>query len=208
MGVRCDGVRAETLSSAASSPTRARDRTVRAGFSLLEVLGAIAILGIWFAVIAELAMVGLRAEGRSHRMLLASLVADDVLSEIEIEMMSGRSPEVSSEEEERDGYTIRIDVEPYELELPAPEATPGDATGVGPATGPFEHLRGSQPDAQSPILSIRIQVAWPEGHDEGSVTRYTFGTDLAAAAASLSALHNAPGPSDDRDGSRNPAGEL
>jgi prepilin-type N-terminal cleavage/methylation domain-containing protein len=206
--MRCDGVRARAPRSAASSATRARDRAGSAGFSLLEVLGAIAILGIWFAVIAELAMVGLRAEGRSHRMLMASLVADDVLSEIEIEMMSGRSPEVSSEEEERDGYTIRIDIEPYELELPAPEAKPGAPTPVDPATGPFKYLRGSQPDAQSPILSIRIQVAWPEGHDEGSVTRYTFGTDLTAAGGSLGALQSAPGPSDDRDVSGDLSGEL
>ena len=51
-------------------------------------------------------------------------------------------------------------------------------------------------------------MAWPEGHDEASVTRYTFGTDLTAAAGSLGALQSASDPSDDRDGSGDLSGGL
>ncbi len=117
-------------------------RARNAGFSLLEVLGAIAILGIWFAIIAEIAMVGLRNEGRSQRALLASLVADDLLSDIEIDMLRGKWPEIASEESQRDDYIIRIEVEPYDLDLPA-------AAGAQPGSGAqssggkaFEYLSG------------------------------------------------------------------
>lgn len=175
---------------AARAPATQR---AEAGFSLLEVLGAIAILGIWFAIIAEIAMVGLRNEGRSQRALRASLVADEVLSEIEIEMQRGTLPEIdSTEEENEDGYLIRIDVEPYELVLPEPTSAQRSAVrGERPART-FQLLAGPDPDARSPLLSIRIEVAWQEGNSEASVTRYTFAVDSSQAEAALGALGQQP----------------
>ena len=87
-------------------------RASNAGFSLLEVLGAVAILGIWFTVLSELAMLGLRNEGRSHRAVKAALVADDVLAKLEIDIARGEWPEIGTVEDELDDYTIRIDVAP------------------------------------------------------------------------------------------------
>ena len=62
------------------------------GFTLLEVLAAVAILGILYVVLADVAMQGLLSEGRSRRRLEASLLADQALSDIEIEMASGGPP--------------------------------------------------------------------------------------------------------------------
>ena len=158
-------------------------RASRAGFSLLEVLGAVAILGIWFTMISEISMIGLRNEGRSHRALMASLVIDEVLHGIELRMLKGQWPKIESSEQERDDYTIRIEVEPYELELPESEGSPrnsGDRL--------FEHLAGPNPEAPSPLLSVRIEVAWQEGNYEDSVTRYTFSADLSKAKKALAGL--------------------
>ena len=51
------------------------------GFTLLEVLAAVAILGIWFVVLASVGIQGLRAEGTNERRIRASLLADTILSE-------------------------------------------------------------------------------------------------------------------------------
>jgi prepilin-type N-terminal cleavage/methylation domain-containing protein len=172
--------------------TRARRN---AGFSLLEVLGAIAILGIWFAIISEIAMLGLRNEGRSHRAMLASLVADEVLAEMEIGMLTGQFPEISTDEEQRDGYTVVTNVEPYDLQLPEPTNTPlnrrsgeGSAATGGKPGSPFKRLGGSSPNADSPLLRVKIEVVWFEGNGEDSVTRETFVVDLSQAQQALSEL--------------------
>ncbi len=55
-------------------------------FTLLEVLAAVAILGIVYVVLADVAMQGLFAEGRAKRRLEASLKADLHLSELEVEI--------------------------------------------------------------------------------------------------------------------------
>jgi prepilin-type N-terminal cleavage/methylation domain-containing protein len=184
------------LRAQSASPPTAAGRRREAGFSLLEVLGAIAILGIWFAIISEIAMLGLRNEGRSHRAMLASLVADEVLAEMEIAMLSGQWPEVSSDEQERDGYTIRTNVQPYELELPEPETTRSSRRRDGKGGGPFQRLGGNSANAESPLLSVKIEVLWFEGNGEDSVTRETFAVDLSQAAQALAGLAALNGESD------------
>ena len=169
--------------------TRARS----AGFSLLEVLGAIAILGIWFAIISEIAMLGLRNEGRSHRAMLASLVADQVLVEMEIGMLSGEFPEVATDEQQRDGYTVLTIVEPYDLQLPEPvnaKSKPGGGPAArgGQPGSPFKRLGGGSPGAESPLLRVTIEVIWFEGNSEDSVSRETFAVDLSQAQQALTEL--------------------
>jgi prepilin-type N-terminal cleavage/methylation domain-containing protein len=50
-------------------------------FTLLEVMAAVALLGILYTVLARVAIEGLRAEGESKRRLEASLLADARLEE-------------------------------------------------------------------------------------------------------------------------------
>jgi len=52
------------------------------GFTLLEVLAAVAILAVWFILIAGTAMQGLRAEGISRRRLEAAMIADQAMAEL------------------------------------------------------------------------------------------------------------------------------
>ncbi|MFB3118027.1 MAG: prepilin-type N-terminal cleavage/methylation domain-containing protein, partial [Myxococcota bacterium] len=51
-------------------------RISNGGFTLIEVLGAVAILAILYTTLATVAIRGLRSEGESRRMLEASLLAD------------------------------------------------------------------------------------------------------------------------------------
>jgi hypothetical protein len=119
---------------------------------------------------------------------------------------------------------IRIDVAPYDLEVPETEG--GQLTrrqrrsGDGAA---FEHLtghggggRGSRQRAgpsdahpgggvQTPLLSVRIEVAWLEGNTEEWVTRNTFALDLRDSQEALEDLgrnrnRNAPSQGGDLGG--------
>ena len=54
----------------------------RGGFTLIEVLAAVALLGILYAVLARVAIEGLRAEGDSERRLEASLLADERVNDL------------------------------------------------------------------------------------------------------------------------------
>src|SRR5262245_13931516 len=92
----------------------------RAGMTLLEVLGAFALLAILYTVLAGSAIQGVRSEGESRRRLQASLMADDRLAEIELELAKGASPPLGRDEEEREGFRVATEVKPLELP-PHPE---------------------------------------------------------------------------------------
>ena len=67
------------------------------GFTLLEVLAAVAILSIWFIVLMGSAIQGLRAEGVSKRRLEAAMIADRKLSELEAASLGGTVPEATDD---------------------------------------------------------------------------------------------------------------
>ncbi len=88
-------------------------------FTMLEVLAAVSVLAIVYLVLASAAIEGLRAEGESLRRLEASLIADELLSDIEAQLNLALAMPESSEEIERDEFLVRIDVRPFDPELPA-----------------------------------------------------------------------------------------
>jgi prepilin-type N-terminal cleavage/methylation domain-containing protein len=149
------------------------------GFTLLEVLVAVAVLGLLYTALAGVAIQGLRAEGESHRRLEASLLADSLLAELEVVLEEGAPPRPGREEDERDGFTIVTEVSAYELplELEAPEGLrKGSPSLFGGRT------------QESMIRRIDISVSWTEGADELSVHRTSFGLDLEQAAPLLEGL--------------------
>ena len=149
------------------------------GFTLLEVLGAVAILGLWYVVLASLAMSGLRAEGESSRRLQASLLADEIISGFEAQMMTGSAPPLADDESERGDFQVRIEVSPFEL--PPTLAPTEAAAGPNRRRGATQSLLTSGPQSPSILRTIRVAVAWQEGFEERSVTRTTYGFDLEAA---------------------------
>ncbi|MFP6578866.1 MAG: type II secretion system protein [Myxococcota bacterium] len=163
---------------------RLRDR---AGFTLLEVLAAVAILGIWFVVLSSVGVQGLRAEGDSQRRFRASLLADEALADLEAEMARGAPPEADGGTHEVDDYEIRTTIDPFYLDLPTPTTSEKPSGGSAPA---LQKLVGA---GGEPVLSrIRIEVSWVDGPDRRRVTRETFGLDLVPVAAALAAI--APPP--------------
>ncbi len=103
---------------------RATVPSARAGFSLIEVLGAVAILGVSYVMLATLAIQGMQITGESQRRLRASLLADELLAEYELAAAIGQPIEVTEDEGEEDGFKTLIEV--YDLSEVPPEPASED----------------------------------------------------------------------------------
>jgi len=142
-----------------STELRQRDR----GFTLLEVLAAVAILGIWFSVLASVAIQGQRAEGENERRIRASLLADEVLMELEIGIEELVFPDETDEEFESDEFLVHI-----ETQLLA-------EMGLGEADAALQAiLEGDLSEIALDIHAILITVSWSEGHGERTVERLSY----------------------------------
>ena len=147
----------------------------RSAFTLLEVLAAVAILGILYVVLADVAIQGLRSEGRSRRRMEASLLADLALSEIEIEIETGALPELGHlAEREQDIFRVNREDRPYRIPLLDESAEVESGTGSPPEGGILASLR-----------EIELTVTWLEGMDELKVVRTTYIFDTVAASSQL-----------------------
>jgi prepilin-type N-terminal cleavage/methylation domain-containing protein len=149
------------------------------GFTLLEVLAAVLVLGLLYTMLANVAIDGLRSEGESKRRLGASLVADRVLADIESQLDSGAVPPLGSSEEQEDPYQIDVSVTPLELpfDLVPPNAEPGTK---------FEPLvLGGDTPQDNRLRSIEVRVTWDELDRELSVVRTTYAFDASGLDAVL-----------------------
>lgn len=148
------------------------------GFTLLEVLAAVALLGILYTVLAGVAIQGLRAEGVSRRRFEASLLADRQLAELELEMDLGSVPSEGVTETEEEEFLVTVSVEPYDpMEYLPPLEGDDDSESL------IEVLALLTPGAEAPVRRIDVTVSWLEAGDEYSVERTTFGFDVNSVAS-------------------------
>jgi prepilin-type N-terminal cleavage/methylation domain-containing protein len=180
---------------------------VRRGFTLLEVLAAVAVLAVIYTVLARVGIDGLRAEGESSRRLRAGLLADARLSEIEGQILTGGALTTGDTEDEVEEFVVRVSVAPLDLPLPAlPEkvaerarervrqtndlrAAGASAQNASAGAKSAGSLFGS-PTAGQPPPSRRIDVtvSWEEGAEERAVRRTSYGLDPETARPLLEAL--------------------
>ncbi|MDJ0850243.1 MAG: prepilin-type N-terminal cleavage/methylation domain-containing protein [Myxococcota bacterium] len=158
-------------------------RRAELGLTLLEVMAAVALLGILYAYLAKAASQGILTAGDSRWRLEASMLADDELVKLERQMLEGAPLETGSSEEERELFVITREIEPFTIPLPEPppsEAPP--PTGLSLLGG-----QGSEPGSEGILRRITIRVAWSDGVDEHQIERVTFGYDASAALPLLGA---------------------
>jgi len=164
----------------------------RRGFTLLEVLAAVAILGIWYVVLATVGIHGLRAQGLNQRRLEASFLADEAVAGIASGLTDGAAPAEGVEEYEREDFSVRIEVEAFGLDVPPlDDGSTGSALPEGldlPEELTTDLLSAGGPTGPGPLRRVRIEVSWPEGNDERSVIRETFAFDLQSVQSELAAL--------------------
>ncbi len=153
----------------------------RRGFTLLEVLVAVALLGIVVTWLARGAMQGMAYEGDGERRTRASLLADRELWRVEAALKLGTLPQVGRQEADADEFHLSLDVQPL---------VPG-AGGLGALLSPSQE--SAQPEAPADpanaatigLLQVLVRVSWIEGLHEQEVTRTTFAFDASAAAGAL-----------------------
>jgi prepilin-type N-terminal cleavage/methylation domain-containing protein len=178
------------------------ERKRSAGFTLLEVLAAVAVLGLVYSVLATAAIQGLRAEGDAGRRLRASLLADQRITDIEAQVALGQTPEIGETESEEDEFVVRTIVEPLDLDIGDTKASKratdrlDRAVGARPKAGKDETGKGEASTllhpagaSKQPLLRrIDLRVTWAEGDAEQSVRRTSFGLDMVAAAPMIEQL--------------------
>ena len=151
-------------------------RQTDTGFTLLEVLAAVAILGIWFAVLANVAIQGLRAEGENERRIRASLLADRTLTEIELNLDIDVLPDETADEFEEDEFAIRVEAVPFaDLEV-----------GGESDTNLVDVIAGELPSLAPDLYGIYVTVTWTEGAVEKVVRRTTYFWDSGPINEKLS----------------------
>ncbi len=160
-------------------PADARTRTGTRGFTLLEVLAAVALLGLVYTVLAGVVIRGLRAEGESQRRLEASLIADRTLAELELLVGAGTAPAVSETETEEGNFLVLVRVSAVAIPFQAGDGAAATAGSPRPPNAGFL-LTPGRPGAPSPLRRIEVRVSWFEGADERNVARTTYGLDLEA----------------------------
>ena len=174
-----------------------RARRSRAnGFTLIEVMAAVAVLGVFGTVLAQQAIQGMHYEGDARRRMHASLLADDALWQVEAGLKLGAPPQPKREERAtEDGFRVQTEVQPLDpaqLGLGPPSAPSGQQSADAAAALPV------------PLFYVSIRVAWQEGLVEQSVTRTTFAYDGRAVAQALGAAQDQQ-PTDQQPADQQPA---
>jgi prepilin-type N-terminal cleavage/methylation domain-containing protein len=180
------------------------ERFQRAGFTLLEVMAAVAILGIVYVAMARSAIQGLQIEGDASRRLRASLRADRVVNDMELELLGGSAPRVGETETTEEEFTVLVEVSPFEFAGLLEGATGQGEVGAR-STPALELLKPPVRGGVPALLSIAVRVAWIEGISEQEVTRNSFAFDLEAAAPLLETIQPAETTGEGED-QRTPAG--
>jgi prepilin-type N-terminal cleavage/methylation domain-containing protein len=171
-----------------SSDARGRSRSANlaraahGGFTLIEVLAAVALLGILYAVLARVAIEGLRAEGDSERRLEASLLADASVNDLN----GAPLPPVGHSQKTDGDFAIALDVSAFKI---PPQWGVGEEKGVQPM------LLTSPPNGGTPALrTVQVTVSWLEGASERHVSRTTYLLDFESVAQLAAALPSGESP--------------
>ena len=169
-----------------------------AGFTLFEVLAAIFILGLWYVVLAQVALRSVMAESDTERRLEASLIADRVLDDLEAELDLG-PVQVGERREEQEDFAIVTRVAPFDATALLPAAEPGAPR---PSAAP-SLLRATAGAAEPPLVVVEVEVLWGEGDLARSVRRTSYARNVDATSALIESLPSAGAG----DGERQAPGE-
>ena len=162
-------------------------RRAERALTLLEVLAAVALLGILYTFLAKAATQGVRSEADSRRRMEASLLADATLAEIETQLAIGEALQLERTESENEDFRVSVDETPVEqpgwllrgLSQPDPATPSGFAPGAA--------------GAPSLLQRVEVRVVWDDGIFERSAERLTFAFDTQEAQALMGGLETPPG---------------
>jgi hypothetical protein len=163
--------------------SRTRTRREELGLTLLEVLAAAMIFSMVMTVLIGTSSTAVHNVGVSARRLEANMVADEILTNLEIEMKQGIAPKVGENESTRDQFAIRV----FRTDLVQdPDADP---VGSANATSSLALMLGPDlPELAKHLKQYDIEVSWIEQNGPQIVSRTTFAFDWQTAATEFSDL--------------------
>ena len=147
----------------------------RSGFTLFEVLAAVAVLGILYTVLATKTSQGVWNEANARSRLEASLRADEILAELETGLAQGGAPERELREYEDGAFRVVTEVTDFAL-----PGAPLEAIGGLEQAPVFGDASRREP---SVAVRISVRVSWEDAGRERHVERVTFGLDRGVAQA-------------------------
>ena len=184
-------------------------RSAERGLTMLEVLGAAALLAFAYIALTRSEIEGLRSEQEANRRLQASLLADERLADLELAIGAGTAPPLGkSEQETEEPFRVLTEVRAFEPpkreEAPNPLLREGSlaARHAERAVDPNAPSLFAEPkpgDTNPPLRTVEVVVAWDEGIYEREVRRTTFVLDPVAAEALIGAAEAAAAPADATD---------
>lgn len=144
-------------------------RRAERGLTLLEVMAAVAILGLVYTVLARTGTQGIMSEARSRELLEASLIADETLADLGARMLAGAVPALGTTEQEVGEYRVEIETVPWQ----PPEAI----AELIPTASPQVVGDGS-PRNLGLVRQFTVRVSWFDGIGERSVKRVSYMIDM------------------------------
>jgi hypothetical protein len=139
-------------------------------------------------VLISTSTTAVRSVGVSARRLEASLLADDIIADLEIQMKQGVAPEIDESESVTGPYSVRILRSDISQELGASNQ---EGAGLGIAT----MLGAELPEVAKHLKQYDIEISWFEQNGPHTVTRTTFAFDWQAAALEFGDLFQQGGDS-------------
>ncbi|MEE2677480.1 MAG: type II secretion system protein [Myxococcota bacterium] len=148
------------------------------GFTLLEVLAAVAFVGLVFTALSRSATVGIISEGDNRRRMEAAMLADATMTAIEAGLKTLQLPPEGITEEEVDEFLIVTEMAPWDppaewIEI-AKEAAPNGTRLFGEKAGDPGMLR-----------EITVRVEWFDGVEDKFIERVTLAAEVNPAASGL-----------------------
>jgi prepilin-type N-terminal cleavage/methylation domain-containing protein len=176
-------------------------RSEERGFTLIEVMGAVLVLGLVFTWLASVAMIGLRSEGTDRRRANAQLLADLELSTIEASVTAGEMPKDGSNERDEEPFRVLVEVAPTDVLglLPASLAKDIAANSDPRAPSLLHDERG-----ESRVRRVSVVVQWDEAGEPAQVERTTFAYDKSELAQYFPTEQGAGGAA----GANQPEGQM
>jgi prepilin-type N-terminal cleavage/methylation domain-containing protein len=177
----------------------------RAGFTLIEVMAAVFMLGLFVAAISQLLTQAQRNEGAARQRARAAALADRTLAEIEEGIARGAPPALGQRETREGDLIATTEVAALAAEAFTPAAAPAapgarDAPPGRAAVPPDEPGWLATPAAEQapPVLDVQVGVTWEgaprdaETQVPATVRRRSFALNPAALASLESAEDGNP----------------
>jgi prepilin-type N-terminal cleavage/methylation domain-containing protein len=174
-------------------------------FTLIEVMAAVFILGLFVAAISQLLTQASRNEGRARLQGQASSLADRAIAEIEEGIARGAAPPLGEREAGEENWIVVTNVTAFDATTLAPAGGPADDARGGSATGPApagSWLASPAAETNPPLLEIAVRVSWKDAPVDAetqqpfAIRRRTFALNPAA----LEGLSSAGDGAEDADG--------